>query len=915
MPDVILRGGRKQRIDVRLVRTRYTPSDKTVTSSGTDPATLSMQGYWRASYTGVPWVGVSSLGGSGASPDRDLEAGNVAGGGTPVNGYTPFFCDGATVFLVGDALMTWGDLIGATNGDFYIHVLARWNSATATAGVLDDPALLTDNGGSYALSYSTDGVRFACYDNSGTPQLRTVGPATAAAGSYHMIQVWHDTGANLMWIQVDGGTPVSATLNSSDFGAGNAIKVAVNWADAAFVDGDILEIAVTNDKLDASIRSDIRGYVQNKYAIAQGYTGTYTVPSTEVHPTLEPMLAAQWGVGNEDIILYSDASYVVPVNQFSVGVSAASSVADALVVARALATGIAAPGAVSPALRVARPLADVIAGPSTVVDALRVSRNVVDTIQGAGAVTDSLRVARGLVDAIAGAAAVVDAVRVSRPLQDTIVAPATVVDALRVSRPLADSISGAAVVVVALRPTRAFQDTITGAGTVTDSFRVARALVDSVSGFGAVVDALRVSRPFTDTIQGLAVVTDTARVARTLTDTISSAATVADALRLTKAFADAIAATSSMTDALRVSRGMVDTIAAATSVSDSVRVARATGASVSGIGTVNPALRATRPVAAVVAGQTSMVDALRLTRAFADAVSGSSALTLELRVLRQVILNITGTVGTFTVNLTVSSGGAASFNVSISGQVSVVDAVRITRAYASALSSSAAVSELLRASRSFVVTVSAPSTTVESASVARPYSGPWAGHTSVADALVVARRLADSMAGQGVVVESLARLRPMAGSWTANGSVVEALRVARLLTGSWTPSSSVVEAIRATRLLVGPWSASGALAADTQVVRRVALNVTALAQVILYFGGGQLVSFSTSVNARASLREKLFSRGGGLSEGTGNTASQPRSSGLGDVAGSQASTGADGKTDVRDLATGITRIGKKGSIE
>lgn len=311
MPDVILRGGRAQRVDVRVAKNQYTPSAKTVTSSGTDPATLSMQGYWRADYTGVPWVGTASLGGSGTSPDRDLEAGNVAGGGTPVNGYTPFFCDGASVFLVGDALMTWGDLIGTTNGDFYLHVLAQWNTAAATVGVLDDPALLTDNGGSYALSYSTDGVRFACYDNSGTPQLRTVGPATAAAGSYHMIQVWHDTGANLMWIQVDGGTAVSATLNSSDFGAGNAIKVAVNWADAAFADGDILEIAVTNDKLDANIRSDIRGYVQNKYAIAQGYTGTYTVASTQVHPLLFPR-AVITGYANEDVYLYVDTDYVAP---------------------------------------------------------------------------------------------------------------------------------------------------------------------------------------------------------------------------------------------------------------------------------------------------------------------------------------------------------------------------------------------------------------------------------------------------------------------------------------------------------------------------------------------------------------------------------------------------------------------------
>lgn len=311
MPDIILRGGRAQRVDVRVAKNQYTPSDRTVISSGTDPTTLTMQGLWRPDFPGSPWPGTASLGGSGTSPDRDLEAGNVGGGGTPVNGYTPFFCDGATIYMVGNAAMTWGDLIGSTNGDFYIHVLAQWNSAAATVGVLDDPALITDNGGSYALTYSTSGVEFACYDNSGTPQLRTVGPAAAASGSYHMIQVWWDSAADTMWLQVDGGTAVSASLFSSDFGAGNSVKVGVNWSDLAFVDGDILEIAVTNDKLDATIRENIRGYVQNKYAIAQGFSGTYTVPSTEIHPLLFPR-AVITGYANEDVYLYVDTDYVAP---------------------------------------------------------------------------------------------------------------------------------------------------------------------------------------------------------------------------------------------------------------------------------------------------------------------------------------------------------------------------------------------------------------------------------------------------------------------------------------------------------------------------------------------------------------------------------------------------------------------------
>lgn len=312
MVDVIARRPRAQRIDVRLGSTAYTPSANVFIDSGIDPATLNMEGLWRANFPGSPWPGTASNGGSGASPARDLEAGNVGGGGTPVNGWTPFNCNGASIYVVGHAGLTWGDLIGATNGDFYVHVIARWNTAAATIDPLSDPAILSDNGGSYGFSYSTSGVQWFIYDNAGTPQFRTVGPVSASTVDYHLVQVWWDSAAFTMWIQVDGGTAVSADLFSSDFGSANAVTVGANWDLSAFLDGDILEIAIAPDKFDATTRGKIRGYVQNRYALAMGYTGTTTFPNTQIHPTAyRPNYAPHWR--NVDAYLYPDPNYVAPV--------------------------------------------------------------------------------------------------------------------------------------------------------------------------------------------------------------------------------------------------------------------------------------------------------------------------------------------------------------------------------------------------------------------------------------------------------------------------------------------------------------------------------------------------------------------------------------------------------------------------
>ncbi len=63
-----------------------------------EPTSLALTGYWRANYTGAPWVGTASAGTSGS---QDLTIGDAAPStGSAVNGYTPADFDGTDDELI-----------------------------------------------------------------------------------------------------------------------------------------------------------------------------------------------------------------------------------------------------------------------------------------------------------------------------------------------------------------------------------------------------------------------------------------------------------------------------------------------------------------------------------------------------------------------------------------------------------------------------------------------------------------------------------------------------------------------------------------------------------------------------------------------------------------------------------------------
>ena len=105
--------------------------------------------------------------------------------------------------------------LGLVTGDF---TLASWflssdtNNNTGLLSRWDDPG---DNrrwtmylqAGEPKFSISTDGT--------GGTQLDLASGVTPAANDYHLVVVWRDTAADLLYIQVDNGTPVSTALDGS----------------------------------------------------------------------------------------------------------------------------------------------------------------------------------------------------------------------------------------------------------------------------------------------------------------------------------------------------------------------------------------------------------------------------------------------------------------------------------------------------------------------------------------------------------------------------------------------------------------------------------------------------------------------------------------------------------------------------
>lgn len=229
-----------------------------------DPSTLSLTGWWRASYSGAPWLGTASAGVSGDGSHDLVTIGADPSVGTSIDGVTPADLDGTN-----DLLAPEGTLDDYINENSY----SGWVIFYADAAAADNPtypyllpAFMAENSGSWGVTFSSAG--FGLFQNT-SGGYKYVATACATAG-WH-VGFFKCDGTNI-YVAVDDGAwqSVSAPNGTVTPGARTS-RFGTNYNQTAYFNGLVMEMAVTDGVLSDDDKANIYGsYAAATYPNALG---------------------------------------------------------------------------------------------------------------------------------------------------------------------------------------------------------------------------------------------------------------------------------------------------------------------------------------------------------------------------------------------------------------------------------------------------------------------------------------------------------------------------------------------------------------------------------------------------------------------------------------------------------------------
>lgn len=228
-------------------------------SSGFDPATLSLTGWWRTDFGGSPWAGVAS---AGSSSGRDLSEGtNPPSAGSAVNGRTPADFDGSNDRLANAT--TAGNYWTQTAGS--IICVFNADNATTDAGATSAhtmPAFVSTTNGYIQLTFSTSGVRMCTHNGT---SINSINSGASTGGWRYGWGVWDSTTLYAATDNSSFGT-VSHTVSASF--STDTIRVGTNFNASAFYDGRIAEIMFLATSLTGTERTNLTSYFNARYNLS-----------------------------------------------------------------------------------------------------------------------------------------------------------------------------------------------------------------------------------------------------------------------------------------------------------------------------------------------------------------------------------------------------------------------------------------------------------------------------------------------------------------------------------------------------------------------------------------------------------------------------------------------------------------------
>lgn len=222
---------------------------------GFNPATLSLEGWWRPNYGGSPWSGTASAGGSGS---RNLtEATNPPSAGTAINGLTPANFDGTNDKIDGAG---WSTFVLNTAGSIIVLFNAD-TAALVSLGPFDNPGLVESNQGD-GVCFSDSGFGHSFHD--GTWHHNVVACAT---GGWHVGQCKWD--ASNSYVRVDSGSWTTLGHAGITDLSGTITRLGATYNLGAFYDGRIAEAMMSKTAFaDAVFTSLVSQYFNPTYGLS-----------------------------------------------------------------------------------------------------------------------------------------------------------------------------------------------------------------------------------------------------------------------------------------------------------------------------------------------------------------------------------------------------------------------------------------------------------------------------------------------------------------------------------------------------------------------------------------------------------------------------------------------------------------------
>lgn len=225
---------------------------------GFDPTTLSLTGYWKASYAGVPWTPTATAGSSGSNGNLTAD-GTAPDTGTSVNGLTPATFNGTTQgFQAGSAstFVNGGTSVFSVVGLFYADA-----STAAATDFYDDPTLFGDVSGNWGLVFTASGVRAGKYTSS-SQQTTHIAQAT---GAWFLAAMTYD-GTDIV-CYVNSTTSTKTVVGTPGALSGN-LKIGKNYTGAKLLQGRALELMTAQSVLSGSDIANIRSYFNTTYGLS-----------------------------------------------------------------------------------------------------------------------------------------------------------------------------------------------------------------------------------------------------------------------------------------------------------------------------------------------------------------------------------------------------------------------------------------------------------------------------------------------------------------------------------------------------------------------------------------------------------------------------------------------------------------------